>query len=153
MSQGTLDCTASAPRPRTEAGSGLLAPPHSPRPSHHPASTPSWRWPSPRPGPTSWSPRPSSGQAPKSPSPRAGAMATGPPGLSLQPLASSRLRRRRVRPAALGSPSQRWRCRLPLLDDDVVLPLQPRQVATGFLRRGFVTPKFLFGFFKRFYLN
>ena len=51
-------------------------------------------------------------------------------------LASSRLRRRCIRPAALGRPSRRGRCRLPLRDDDVVLPLQPRQVAAGFLRRG-----------------
>ena len=46
-------------------------------------------------------------------------------------LAPSRSRRRHVRPAALGRPSRRGRCRLPLRDDDVVLLLQPRQVAGG----------------------
>ena len=52
-------------------------------------------------------------------------------------LASSRLHGRRIRPAALVRPSRRWRCRLPLPNDDVVLlPLHPWQIATGFLRRG-----------------
>ena len=51
-------------------------------------------------------------------------------------LVPGRLRRRQVRPAALGRPSRRGRCCLPLRDDDVVLPLQSRLVAAGFLWRG-----------------
>ena len=40
----------------------------------------------------------------------------------------------------MSRPSRRGRCRHPLQDDDVVLPLQPRLVTAGFFWRGLWAP-------------